>query len=239
MDLHVHVPAYDEGDYSETLDAIAGQDLPSDVSLAAREVWVTPKDGATMRTAERHPSFTAREAPDGFVSTLNRMHNSAAERGADAFIKIDADAPPRHDSVFRSLIGASRDDRAVAVNSRPLCGRDSGFGVLVNFINLPHRAVFPYLHGQCHLMKTSSWQKIGPYDETIDQTDSILVWLEVEKHPMGRLLSLGEVPKPEDAVVKNDTRRHRCQVARRVPFIEQSAWCDERGEETFAPQHPR
>lgn len=237
----VQVPAFQEPDMGPVLDEIAAQRAPDGWTVGF-ECWVTPaglspEQDRTYQIAEQHDVFEARQAPDGFVSTLNEMHGAAADRGVDALVKWDADAPPRHPDVLAELLRPLEDPAVAAVQSRPIADR-SPLGIAVNVFNLVSRAAVPRLLGQAHAMSTEAWRQAGPYDESIPQTKNMLVWTEVEYRMWRRLYDAGRIETPRDAIVENHLRRHTCQIERGAAHVgnwELSQWCGARGEDSFYP----
>lgn len=219
MHAVVQVPAYREGDqFPEVLAAIREQDVDGhDVDV---EAWVTLSppgtraDCTTWQDAASVDGVTVHEAPEGKLSARNAAHEHAIEAGADAIVSWDADAYPRDDRVLASLLEPLEGDDVVVANSTPLAAPFEGnlLATLVDVAGAAEDRVRPHVHGQCHAMTAAAWEQLGPFDESIDQTNVSEVRAEEEFGFYHEAERAGAVVEPDGAVISNDTRRHRCRI---------------------------
>lgn len=214
----VQIPAYEEGrTVYETATEIAQQRVPDgwDVDY---EAWVTlsPPDRDlcdTWQNAMAAENVDVFEAPQGKLSARNAAHDSAVERGYDVFFSWDADAPPlREDTMAAMLRAFEKTPRPVCVNSRPKSSPDGLLGQVVDFAAAVEDIATPHIHGQAHALTTEAWEAIGPFDESIDQTDLPAVRAEEEFGFWRKLRSMGKIFEPPGAVVYNNPRRIACKV---------------------------
>lgn len=238
MHVAVQLLAFQEPDLSETMDEWAGQQIPSwaDVSF---EAWVTP-DGpkdqcGTWQQAASHDTFAVAEAPQYKLRARNAAHDSAVERGYDALVACDADAPPLEPTTLKNLLTAAREPRTACVCANPVAPK-TPVGIYSN-VGVYTKEAIGGIHGQCHLLTPGAWRHAGPFSDDVDHTELKSVWMEEEYGFGQRLREYGSVKYAFDAPVYNDTRRRECawaKAARRDhPF------CDRvDGDETFAPRKP-
>jgi len=237
MDVALQLVAFKEPGLSATMDAWAAQPTPEDVSVSY-EAWITP-DGpkaacGTWQQATEDATFTAFEAPQYKLRARNAAHDSAAERGFDAFLVCDADAPPVTDDALSALLGRLREPGVGAAVSRPV-SPPTPFGLLSN-VGVVAKEVIGGVHGQTHALTTRAWQAAGPFADDVDHTDLRSVWAEEEYRFGHRLRQAARVEYVRDARVYNDTRRSQCRL-RRGLHRPGGEFCDRQvGAETF---HPR
>lgn len=248
MDVAVQVPAYREGEqFSEVLEAILEQDdAGHDVTV---EAWVTLSppglrgECTTWQDAVDVDGVQPFEAAPGKLSARNQAHDRAAHTlGADAIVSWDADAMPMHDRVLASLLEPLEPGEVVVANSNPLAApfeRNLLAGI-VDFAGALEDALRPHVHGQLHAMTAKAWRDhLGPFDSThIDQTNVSQVRALEEFRFRTYAEQVGEVVDVEDAVISNDTRRHRCRIQTSAGLGEgRSEFCKSReGEVTFQPR---
>ena len=219
MDVVIQLPAYDEADViRQTMRAIDDQDVP-DGHTVTTEAWITRNENKfglcdTMVAAEQVDGWDLFEAPQGKLSARNVAHNHAVEQGYDVFFSWDADAPPVGDGVLSSMIEAfEQEPTPVCVDSIPVSRPGNGlFGLVVDVAAGIEDVAAPHIHGQCHALTAEAWEALGPFDESIDQTDLPAVRAEEELGFYREVASLGPVVRPPDAQVYNDPRRVKCNV---------------------------
>lgn len=241
MDVAVQIPAIDEPPDSfrrmirETLAASTETFNPT------YEAWVTPveKRDRTARVA-REEGLDVYEAPEGKISTRNAAHDHAFETGHDAVIEIDADAPPLNDDALDAMIEPLYDDSIAAVNSIPMAMRDpdwefSVVGAVVDIGGFLEDVFIPHFHGQCGAFREDAWRHAGPFDESVDQKNSVKIRREEEYDFYWRLRECGDVVYPKRARFYNDPRRHVCHTK----IFGDADYCDRRGELTFEPSSER
>lgn len=236
MRVSLQVPAFKEPGLSDTLDAWAEQYVPSWADISY-EAWVTPSGrGETWRQAEEHPVFEAAEAPQYKLRARNAAHDSAVERGYDAIMTVDADAPPLSDDTLKNLLTAAREPRVACVCANPVASK-TPVGIYSN-IGVYTKEVIGGIHGQCHVLSRGAWQHAGPFSDGVDHTDLKSVWKEEEYRFGRRLRQHGKVVYKFDAPVFNDTRRRECAWRDILPG-EKDAYCEKPdGDETFHPRKP-
>lgn len=228
----VQIPAYNEpATLPRTARDILNQPVPEGHTIDV-EAWVTRSEDesgccSTMNAARSVEGLTPYEAPKGKLSARNAAHEHAVREGYDAFVSWDADAPPLSDRTLSALVTALEGESVVAANSVPVArGNDSSvLGTAVDAFSAVEEAVFPHINGQAHAITTAAWEQVGPFDETIDQTDMRTVRGEEEFGLIRGLRSIGKVVKPPEARVFNDPRRMYCKF----PIGEQPPYCDTRG----------
>lgn len=221
------------------LEAIREQDPHPDVTLA-REVWVTlsPPDRElcdTWQTAVSSRGFDVYEAPEGKLSARNAAHAHAVSEGHNVIVSWDADARPLSDTTLRELLSPVVREGYACSNSRPVSAPDGVSGMIVDAAAAIEDVAIPHVHGQLHAFTADAWTEAGPFDETVSQTDIGEVRAEEEFAFRRRLSAVGGVKDVPGATVYNDPRRHYC----RIPGVGDDAYCNRRGETTFAPTHPR
>lgn len=230
MKAVVQIPAYHEGPrLAETTEAVLSQRVPDGVAVDV-EAWVTPDPDpsscSTWATAESVDGVAVYEAPIGKLSTRNAAHSHAVTEGYDAFVTWDADAPPLHEGVLAELLVPLMENPAYpAVNSQPVTNPNGDGGISAAVVDSFARAedfLSPHLNGQAHAIRTSAWERAGPFDTDRDETDLWEVRQEEEMGMWGRLRRLGPIPRPSGAEVFNDPRRHLCKI----PGAGDPDWCD-------------
>lgn len=217
----VQIPAYEEGrTVYETATEISDQPVPEgwDVDY---EAWVTlsPPDRDlcdTWQNAMAAESVSVYEAPQGKLSARNEAHDLAVARGYDAIVTWDADAPPLDSGALASLIQPLGEDGVVATDSRPMSRTERSLpdSAVDLFAGIEDR-VFPHIHGQAHGMTAEAWRQAGPFDTDLDQTSLPDVRAEEEFMFRQRLERVGDIVRPEPAIVYNDPRRAYCKM----PFL--------------------
>lgn len=219
MKVAIQVCSYDEPGLADTLDAWAAQPLPDGWS-AMYHAGVTPEPGYTgPRTfgmvdhARSHPVFEYVETPSGKLSARNVLHDLAVDRGADVIISTDADAPPWDETTTETLLAAFDDPRVVAANTTPV-SPPTPLGLVVNLLAPIEDFVLPHMNGQGHALTTDAWRAVGPFDESVSQTDSRLIRQEEEFGFYRRLRDYGTVVRT-NARVYNETRRAECRFGLR------------------------
>lgn len=238
MNAVLQIAAFREPGIADALDAWADQPEPSWASVDY-EAWVTP-DGAkeacqTWQVADAHPVFEAHEAPQYKLRARNAAHGSALERGYDAIVSCDADAPPLGRGTLSALLERLSAPGAAAVCAWP-SSPPSPLGIFSNVKTRAREVVFRSIHGQCHAMTAEAWSHAGPFADDIDHTSLHPVWMEEEFRFGRRLRDVGRVEYAKDAKVYDDTRRMRCRLQRsaRRP---RSDYCEKpEGNDTFAPR---
>lgn len=242
MHAAVQLFAYDEADrLGDTLDMVAAQSTPDDIRVDY-EAWVTPttthaEDDPTYQIAADHPAFTAREAPDGKISSRNVAHDDAVARGIDAIAVWDADVTPEDTGTLATLLEPLRDGSVSATNSSPKY-YGTPFAPAQTLLWRVRCAITPYMHGQASAFSTDAWQHVGPFDDDVEQTSLMQVWFEEERGFYKKLSDVGRVVSP-GAVVYEEDRRVQCRIERtnhRFRGREMSDYCKRMGTETF---HPR
>ena len=231
MKAVIQIPAYEEGrTVYETATEITNQRVPEgwDVDY---EAWVTlsPPDRElcdTWQNAMAAEDVEVFEAPQGKLSARNAAHNHAVGEGYDVFFSWDADAPPVGEGVLASMLTAfDQEPMPACVNTRPVSSPGNGlFGMALDVLTTAEDIVFPHIHGQCHGLSAAAWNALGPFDESIDQTDLPTVRAEEEIGFWSRLLSVGPIVEPPEATVYNDPRRATCKV----PLIPNADHCSGR-----------
>lgn len=238
MKVAVQVPAFEEGeDMVEALESIRGQRVPDGIDVS-HEVWVTPSKGATMKAAESVDGFEVFEAPSGKLSARNAAHDSAVERGHDVIVTWDADAPAVTDESLASLLAPFEDGDVVAVRGEPV-SPVSLFGVIENVTRrFVSRPMYNHLHGQLSAFTAEGWERAGPFNTGLDQTELHDVWKEEEVGFAARLREHGRMVHAGNAAVYNDSRRTECRFESSFGRFGRpvSDWCSSRGEETFRPR---
>jgi hypothetical protein len=237
-DVVIQLPAYDEANIiADTMRAIREQPVPEGYTVTY-EAWITRNEDKfglcdTMVAADRVEGWDTFEAPQGKLSARNAAHDDALARGADIIVTWDADAPPLTEGTLTALVAPFEDDAVVAVNSVPVAAPEPDLiGRLTDLTGFALDRINPHIHGQCHAMTAAAWDRLGPFDDSIDQTESTTVRQIEEFGFYDRLTEIGTVVTADDAVVFNDTRRTRC----RVPLLGDSEFCDRRsGAVTFRP----
>lgn len=237
MDVALQIPAFKEDDLTSTMDAWVDQPVPDGVNISY-EAWITPSDDpkhrcGTWRQGEAHDVFEAFEAPQYKLVARNVAHESAFERGFDAFIVADADAPPLRDSTLSALIDGISDENTVAAVSNPVCD-PTPIGLWSN-MGVYGKEFIGAVHGQCHAVTHRGWSYAGPLSEDVDHTEVISVWFEEEYGFGQRLHDAGNVDYRFDAPVYNDTRRRECGWYK--SWGRDHEFCERvEGDETFAPE---
>jgi hypothetical protein len=226
----VQIPAYHEGpQLAETAEAILQQRAPDGVAVDV-EAWVTPDPDpsscSTWAAAEAVSGLDVYEAPIGKLSARNAAHSHAVTAGYDAFVTWDADAVPLHDQVLVELLAPLMEsEQYPAVNSTPVTDPDGDGGLLAQVVDSAARAediLAPHLNGQAHAIRTAAWEQAGPFDTDRDETSLWETRQEEEYGMWGRLRRLGPIPRPNEATVFNDPRRHICKI----PGAASPDWCD-------------
>jgi cellulose synthase/poly-beta-1,6-N-acetylglucosamine synthase-like glycosyltransferase len=240
MKVAVQVVAYDEPDekLSQTFESVNRQQVPRRLHVE-KEAWVTPAhpDDSAFSVAREH-GFDAYEAGQGKLTARNQAHNSAFDRGCDAIVTLDADAPMLSEHTLRNLVTPIRDGKAGAVNSYPVSHKTpnnalSLFGLVVDTLGRAEDAVFPHLHGQCSAVSERAWRNCGPFETDIDQTDSVAV-RKVEEFEFCRCLKRNSgITMRFDAPVYNDPRRHLTSLG--IPPRE--AYSEKIGNKTFGDDY--
>lgn len=214
----VQIPAYEEGrTVYKTATEITEQNVPTGWSVDY-EAWVTlsPPDRDlcdTWQNAMAAENVDVFEAPQGKLSARNAAHDSAVDRGYDVLFSWDADAPPLHSNVLRSMLRAfEREPAPVCVNSKPKSSPDGALGQAIDLLAGVEDVATPHVHGQCHAMTAEAWEQAGPFDELVDQTSLPEVRAEEEFGFWRRMRALGPVVQPPRAVVYNDPRRAYCKI---------------------------
>lgn len=230
MRVVAQIPAYHEGPrLAETAEAILQQRVPEGATVDV-EAWVTPDPDpsscSTWATAEGVSGLDVYEAPIGKLSARNAAHSHAVTAGYDAFVTWDADAVPLHDQVLVELLAPLMEsEQYPAVNSTPVTDPDGDGGLLAQVVDSAARAediLSPHLNGQAHAIRTSAWEQAGPFDTDRDETSLWETRQEEEYGLWGRLRRLGPIPRPREAAVFNDPRRHICKI----PGAASPDWCD-------------
>lgn len=236
MDVALQLVAFREEDLTSTMDAWADQPVPEGANISY-EAWITPDDGAdwrraTWREAETHPVFDPFEAPQYKLVARNAAHDSAIDRGYDAWITADADAPPLSDSTLSALIdGVSKPENVAAV-SNPVCDV-TPIGIWSN-LGVYAKEFIGGIHGQCHAVTARGWAEAGPFEENLNHTEIRSVWAEEEYGFGQRLHDAGGVDYRFDAPVYNDTRRRECAWYK--AWGKRHEFCERvEGDDTFAP----
>lgn len=231
--VYVQVPAFEEPTVEDTLRQIREQaeSVPEDVTL---EAWVTRSEDesgwcSTWASATSVDGVDTYEAPEGKLSARNAAHNHAADNGADAIASWDADAPPLTDTVLQSMIDAVGRSGVSLVNSTPRARDGTLLGVVIDAGSRAEDSIRPHAHGQLHAFPIETWEKVGPFDESIDQTNVQVVRREEEFRFYNEAAQIGEVAEPRGAQVFNDPRRHYCYF----PGMDDKDFCTRIGGETF------
>jgi len=232
MQAVVQVPAYNEADrLPNTAREILSQESPDGYSVDL-QAWVTysaNENGCcdTMAAAESVPGMDVFEAPVGKLSARNAAHSHAANRGYDVIVSWDADAPPEHDGVLSALLTPFDDPDVVATNSIPtaLSRHRTLLGMGIDLFGAFEEVAFPHINGQAHAFTADAWEAVGPFDDTIDQTEMVKVRGEEEFGFGRKLRQYGKVVQPPDAKVYDDPRRIHC----RFPIGERPPYCDTLG----------
>lgn len=238
MRVAIQVPVYDEDPrmLRDTLTAFKQANAES--FEASYEAWITPSRPADpLFDVARECGFSTFEAPEGKLSARNAAHNSAFERGHDAFITIDADAPLLSDQAFEGMVRELREGaegvNAVSIARRDPQGGRSVAGALVDAACLLEDVVVGHLSGRCSGVTREGWEHAGPFDDSIDQTDRTTVRSEEEFKLYRKVSEVGPVTYADDAHVHNDLRRHICKL----PF---TGSCDRFDSDvTFSPKDVR
>jgi hypothetical protein len=239
--IAIQVFAFDEpaDRLRDTLEAIISLPTP-DNSNVRYETWITPAgDDDTSMTVAESTGFNAFEAPSGKLSSRNVAHDHALNTGADIIATWDADAPPLSHQTLIRLAEPFEKTNVVAVNSSPVsrstpAKSNSLFGAVIDIGALAEDIAVPHMHGQCSAFQADAWGEIGPFSESIDQTDSNQVRSEEEIQFYSELAQKGDVVYAP-AHVYNDPRRHLC----RIPMVGDAEYCQARGVETFTDQDYR
>jgi len=238
----VQVPAFQEGsEMLPVLEQIHQQPVPDGVDVDY-QLWVTlsPPDKelcTTWQAAIEAEGFEVYEAPSGKLSARNAAHNTAVRDGHDIIVSWDADAEPLSEMTLANLIVPMRAGEASCANSNPYSLPAGLFGVVVDVFSSVEDVTVPHIHGQLHALTADAWRQAGPFDDSIDQTDSAAVRAEEEFDFRRRLRTQTEhgVVDVADATVYNDPRRAYCQV----PGMGQNPYCSQRGVRTFSPPNRR
>jgi len=232
--LYVQVPAFEEANQlPKTLREIDTQTVPSGVSVT-KQVWVTRSEDrrgtcSTWQAAEMVEGWEVHEAPQGKLSARNAAHDHALRNGADLICAWDADAPPLADTVLHSLVLDILDnDGVVLANSNPIARDGSLLGLGSEVASKLEDGVVPHVHGQCHVMAAAVWQRAGPFDTDLNQTDIGDVRAEEEFAFRRRVAQIGRIADDPAAKVFNDPRRNAC----RLPNYE-DPFCERIGDNTF------
>jgi len=239
MDAVVQIPAYEEGPrVQKTAKEITRQIQPANVDVDV-EAWVTPSPADkelcdTWQHAMRTSGIDVFEAPPGKLSARNKAHAHAVAEDYDIIATWDADAPPLTNNTLRALFEPFDDPNVAAVNARPVAAPEPDLiGRLTDLTGFALDRINPHMHGQCSAFRAAAWQRVGPFDESIDQTDSTAVRQEEEFELYDKFAEIGEVVGASDAMVFNDTRRTRC----RIPLLGDPEFCDRMsGSVTFEPR---
>jgi hypothetical protein len=240
-DIFVQMLAYDEPNekISRVLESINEQEVPENWGVT-REAWITPAhpDDQSFWVAEQH-GFTAYESGQGKLTSRNQAHDHAIESGADVIAVVDADAPLLDDDVLFKVASPVLEGTHEAVNSLPRAKNPPGGGFLFlgALMDLGSRAedvVMPHLHGQFHAISKRAWEYAGPFDTSVDQTDSMEVRNEEEFGFYHRVRDIGDIMTRNDAIVYDDPRRYYCKVA---PWFAPDGYCDRRGTKTFGYEY--
>lgn len=240
MDVVVQIPAFQEGPrLTDTAEMIVEQNTPGWIDVDV-EAWVTlsPPDRSlctTWQAAMDARDVDTFEAPIGKLSARNAAHDDAVDRGYDVIVSWDADAPPLHGEVLHALLSPfEQDDRVVATNSRPVSAiRPSVIDRLIDVTGAIDDRLRPHIHGQCAAFTTSAWEDVGPFDESVGQSNISSVRAVEEFDFYRKLSQLGRVEYRGSAVVYNDPRRHYCKM----PFMGDPSYCSRRTSGlTFGPK---
>lgn len=233
MKAALQVFSYDEPyeQLTETMDSYAGLDTPDWVDIDYFGA-VTPRISAHHPDAVRdHPWFELIETPQGKLSSRNVAHEYAVNNGYDLIIVCDTDALPLSDETLYSLIEPYENPDVVATNSTPLAFNP--LGIVVNVIGSVEDTVRPHMHGQLSSFTTDAWRQVGPFDESVDQTNVQKVRKVEEFRLYHQLKQLGTVKRVPEAQVYNDTRRVTCMLEDVRPTGPNRDFCKRRGIETF------
>lgn len=235
MDVSIQVPAIDEppGQFRSVLRSI--RSAQNRFFEPTYEAWVTPTNGVTMDVAAEE-GFDVHKADTGKLSARNQAHDHAVGSGQDAIITMDADSHVLSNEALDSLIEPLKSGNAVACNSVQVASRTpeggvSALGMVVDLGGTVEDVIRPHMHGQASSFTVDAWEYAGPFDETMDQTDSVSVRTEEEFGFYSRLREYGDVIFPESALVYNNPRRHVC----RLPGMGDTEYCSRLGEVTFSP----
>lgn len=228
----VQIPAYNEADkLPNTAREILDQRVPDNYGVDL-QAWVTRSENEkgccdTMMAAESVPEMEVFEAPVGKLSARNAAHSHAVTRGYDVIVSWDADAPPEHDGVLAALLSAFDDPDVVAANSIPtaLNRHRSLLGIGIDLFGAFEEVAFPHINGQAHAFTADAWEAVGPFDDSIDQTEMVKVRGEEEFGFGRKLRQYGKVVQPPSAKVYDDPRRIHC----RFPIGERPPYCDTLG----------
>lgn len=239
----VQVPAYREPNLGVTLDAIADQEPPEGWEIEY-EAWVTPScndlsNCRTYQAAETHDVFAAQVAPKYKLSTRNEAHESAAQGGYEAIVTWDADARPAHRDVLGLMLRPLAGE-PVATNGNPVPAGIDPITMLAKAASRVDDVLRPHIHGQLSAFTAEAWMEVGPFDVSMDQTDSYQVRREEEFDFLDRLSAIGSVEYVPEAVVYEPPRRvlsnldkafHQMTGGRRP----MSDYAQRQGSETFRP----
>jgi hypothetical protein len=239
MRVAVQIPSFMEGTAVEsTLDAWKRQTL-ADEHTASVQLWVTPaspafEDDPTVQVAREYPDVTVHRAPPGKLTARNTAHDHAVSRGYDAIVTADADVVPADAHVLQAAVDALADPDVAAVNSRVRAtGGVAGpvataAGRVMDFLR-------PHMNGQLSGFTAEAWERAGPFDESVDQTEMSAVRSEEEFDFRRRLEHSGSVARPKGVRAIEGTRRIECHVQRSFARFGQPTddYCSERGVSTF------
>jgi cellulose synthase/poly-beta-1,6-N-acetylglucosamine synthase-like glycosyltransferase len=228
MRVALQIFSYDEPYQllKNTMDSYIDCEMPEFVESIDYQACVTPKI-TSPQAARDHESFEYVHTPPGKLSSRNHAHQLVSETH-DIIVVGDADAPPLRNDYLLKLLEPFQNPDVVAVNSNPIS--DGILGFFIDWATIVEDRVFKHMHGQGSAFRTTAWNEIGPFPET-NQTDINHVRKHEEFRFYHDLRQLGEIEFASDALVRNDTRRVRCNIG-----LGNSKFCNRRGVETFNPE---
>ena len=146
----------------------------------------------------------------------------------------------REAPIFGSTsVGPFDDPDVVAANGAPLAGR-SPVGLLVDALGRLEDITLQHMHGRLSAFTADAWAAVGPFDDSVDQTNVVAVRREEEFDFCRRLAGLGTVAYAPEAAAHNDVRRVECLIERTSRLgRSQSPYCSRIGTETFGPPRKR
>lgn len=236
MDVAIQVLSYKEQNLDETLDAYASLHVPSFVDTVGYHACVTPRESYTAHMAEhaeRHPVFEFIETPPGKLSSRNVAHDTALERDYDVIVSGDGDARPVDASYLESLLEPFTDPGVAGVTGTQYDDNPVTFPIshLAYEIDLFRRPIY----GRSSAFTADAWERAGPFDESVDQTDVYETRGEEEFDFRRRIERVGAFHIAKDANVHSDLRRPICHLQQQWSKAGRhvSPYCQRSGTETF------
>ena len=96
------------------------------------------------------------------------------------------------------------------------------------------------MHGRLSAFTADAWAAVGPFDDSVDQTNVVAVRLEEAFDFYRRIAGLGTVAYAPEATVHYDVRRVECLIERAARLgSSQSLYYSRIGTNTFGPPRKR